>query len=104
MIQSILTEEQSTGSKIMKVFSGKEIMEQHFVLNGRIDFCLPKHKSAIEVDELSNLDRDEEDEMKRQEKLEKGLGCTFIRINPDEKDFDVFDELVGMRSWIDKIK
>ena len=42
--------------------------------------------------------------MKRQEKLEKGLGCTFIRINPDEKDFDVFDELVGMRSWIDKIK
>ena len=55
----------------MKVFSDEEIMKQYFVLNWRIDFYLPKHKLAIEVDELSHLDRDEDDEIKTQEKLEK---------------------------------
>ena len=62
----ILTKEQSIGSKILKVFTDKEIIEQYFILNERIDFYLPKHKLAIEVDELGHLDRDEEDEIKRQ--------------------------------------
>ena len=62
----ILTKEQSIGSKILKVFTDKEIIEQYFILNERIDFYLPMHKLAIEVDELGHLDRDEEDEIKRQ--------------------------------------
>ena len=73
-----------------------------FVLNERIDCYHHKHKLAIEVGELGHLDRDEEDEIKRQEKLEKYLGCTFIRINPDEKDFDTFDKLGEIRSCIEK--
>ena len=60
----ILTKEQSICSKILKVFT--EIIEQYFILNERIDFYLPKHKLAVEVDELGHLDRDEEDEIKRQ--------------------------------------
>ena len=98
----ILTKEQSIGSKIMKVLPGEEIIKQYFILNERIDFYLPKPKLAIEVDELGHLDRDEEDETKRQKKLEKYLGCTFIRINPDKKDFDVFDKLGEIRSCIEK--
>ena len=34
--------------------------------------------------------------------LEKYLGCTFIRINPGEKDFDVFDKPGDIRICIDK--
>ena len=60
----ILTKEQSICSKILKVFT--EIIEQYFILNERIDFYLPKHKLAVEVDELGHLDRDEEDKIKRQ--------------------------------------
>ena len=77
----------------MKVSSADKIIEQYFVLNKRNDFYLPKHKLAIEVDELGHFDKDEEDEIKRQEKLEKHPGCTFLRINPDKKDFDIFDKL-----------
>ena len=40
-------------------------------MNEKIDFYLPKHKLAIEVDELSHLDRDEEDEKKKTEKIRK---------------------------------
>ena len=44
-------------------------MEQFFVLNQRIDIYLPRHKLVIEVDEIGQLDRDEEAEMKRQKKI-----------------------------------
>ena len=98
----ILTKEQWISSKIMKVFSNKEIMEQYLVLNEKIYFYFLKHRLAIETDDLGHLDRDEEDEIERQKKLEKYLGCTFIRINPDEKDFDVFSKLGRIRSCIDK--
>ena len=77
-------------------------MEQYLVLNEKIYFYFLKHRLAIEADDLGHLDRDEEDEIERQKKLEKYLGCTFIRINPDEKDFDVFSKLGRIRSCIDK--
>ena len=48
------------------------------------------------------MDRDEEEEIKRPEKLEKYLGCAFSRINPGEKDFDVFDKIGEKRSCSDK--
>ena len=48
------------------------------------------------------MDGDEEDEIKRLEKLEKYLGCAYSRINPDKKDFDVFDKIGDKRSCSDK--
>ena len=77
-------------------------MKQYFVLNERIDFYLPKHKLAIEVDELGHLDKDVEDKIKRQKKSEKCLGCTFIRINLEEKDFDVCDKGGEIESCTDE--
>ena len=32
-------------------------------------------------------------EIERQKTLEKELNCVFIRINPDEKDFNIFKEI-----------
>ena len=85
----------------MKVFSNEEIIEQYFVSIERIDFYLPQHKLAIDLDEFGHLDRDKE--IQRPKKLEKCPECPFIRTNPDEKDFDVFDKVGEIRSCIDKL-
>ena len=53
-------------SKIVSAFPNEKIKEHIFVLNEKIDSYFPRHKLAIEVDELGHLDRNEEDEMKRQ--------------------------------------
>ena len=69
-----------------------------------IFFNLPERKLAIEVDELGHFDRDEITENKRQKELEEYLGCTFIRTNPDENDFSVYDGLYKLQTFIDKLK
>ena len=48
-------------------------------------------------------------EIERQKALEKELNCLFIRINPDEKDFNIFKEINKIhrhikKFLIDKIK
>ena len=68
-----------------------------------IDFYLPKTKLAIEVDELKHSDRDQMTENKRQKELGY-LGCTFIRINPDEKDFSAYNRLGQIQTFIGKLK
>ena len=40
-----LTKEKSISSKIVKAFPNKEIIKQFFVLNEKIDFYLPRHRS-----------------------------------------------------------
>ena len=69
-----------------------------------IDFYLPKRKLAIEIDELGNFDRDQITENKRQKELKEYLGCIFIRINPDENDFNTYDGLGKIQTFIDKLK
>ena len=55
----ILTNEESIGSKIIKVFSNEEIIPQHFsVSNKRNYYYLPKHKLAIKIDEFGHMDID----------------------------------------------
>ena len=66
---------------------------QFSVLGYRIDLYFHKHKHAIEVDELGHTDRNLSDEIERQKALEKELDCVFIRINPDEKNFNIFKEI-----------
>jgi very-short-patch-repair endonuclease len=55
----------------------------------RIDLYFPDHNLAIEVDEFAHKDRCFIYEKERQYYLEKQLGCTFIRFNPDEKNFNI---------------
>ena len=62
------------------------------VLGCRIDLYFHKYKLAIEVDELGHADRNIDNEIDRQRALERKISCVFIRINPDEKDFNFFKE------------
>ena len=41
--------------------------------------------------------------IERQKTLEKELNCIFIRINPDEKDFNIFKEINKIHRHIGKL-
>ena len=75
---------------------------QYTVIGYRIDLYFHKHKLAIEVDELGHADRNMNNEIERQKTLEKELNCVFIRINPDEKDFNIFKEINKIHRHIKK--
>ena len=94
----IMTQEQSILTKIRSVFPNETIIFQYHVLNYRINAYLPKHKLAIEIDELGNADRINDQE--RQLAIEKELGCKFIRINPSKERFNVFNEISIIQIFI----
>ena len=75
---------------------------QYTVIGYRIDLCFHEHKLAIEVDELGHVDRNLNNEIERQKALERELNCVFIRINHDEKNFNVFKEINKIHRHIKK--
>ena len=103
-LDPIMTKRESIRLRIRKAFPNEKIIEDFYVkeFDYMINFYLPKRKLAIEVDELGNFDGDQITENKRQKKLEEHLGCTFIRINPDEKYFSDYDGLGKIQTFIDK--
>ena len=67
----------------------------------RIDIYFSECFLAVEIDEKGHTDRDLIFEEKRQEALEKKLGCKFIRINTSND----LDYKVGyVQTFIDKFK
>ena len=88
----INTKEQTVINSIKDAFEGENMQTQYTVLNYRIDLYFHKYKLAIEVDELGHADRNIDNEIDRQRALEREISCVFIRINPDEKDFNFFKE------------
>ena len=96
-----MSKEESVTTEIIKTFSNEKILPQHFALSYQIDLYFPKHKLAIEVDEKGHTDRDERKKTKQKKKLKKKeLGCKFIRINPDAKNYDIFVEIGKMQNYI----
>ena len=89
----INTKEQTVLKSIVDAFEGEDMQTQYSVLSYRIDLYFDKHKFAIEVDELGHADRNLSNEIEIQKALEKELDCVFIRINPDEENFNIFKEI-----------
>ena len=75
---------------------------QYSVLGYRTDLYFHKYKLAIEVDELEHTDRNVNNEIERQKALERELNCVFIRINSDEKDFNISKEINNINRHIKK--
>ena len=98
----INTKEQTIANSIKDAFEGENIQTQYSVLGYRIDLYFHKYKLAIEVDELGHNDRNIDYEIQRQKALERELNCVFIRINPDEKDFNIFKEINKIHRHIKK--
>ena len=53
---------------------------------------------------MGHADRDAVKEKERQTEITKYLGCKFIRINPDKKDFSAYDGLGKIYKFFDKFK
>ena len=98
----INTKEQTIKNSIKDAFEGENIQTQYSVLGDRIDLYFHEYKLAIEVDELGHTNRNINNEFERQQTLKKELNCVFVRINLDEKDFNIFKEINKIRRHIKK--
>ena len=85
-----LKKESSVLKSIMDTFEGENMQTQYSVLGYKIDLYFCYYKLAIEVDKKGHKDRDIDHEIKRQKAIEKELSCEFVRINPDEENFNIF--------------
>ena len=72
------------------------------VLSYRIDLYFTKYRLAIEVDEKGHKNRNEYKEVEREKATKERLDCKFIRINPDEIDFDMYVEISKIYNHISK--
>ena len=97
------TKEQSFIISIKDAFEGEDMQTQYSVLSYRIDLYFHKYKLAIEVDELGHADRNINDEIERQRVLERELNCVFIRINPDERNFNILREINKIHRHINQL-
>ena len=98
----INTKKQAVINSIKDAFEGEDMQTQNSVLGYVINLYFHKYKPAIEADELGHADRNLNNEIKRQKALERELYCVFIRINPNEKDFNIFNEINKIRRHIKK--
>ena len=89
----INTKEQTVLKSIKDAFEKEDMQTQYTVVGYRIDLCFHKHKFAIELDELGHADRNLTNEMEEQNTLERELNCVFIKINHNEKHFNIFKEI-----------
>ncbi|BAE47722.1 Bro-N domain-containing protein (plasmid) [Clostridium botulinum] len=60
--------------------------KQYPILNFKIDYYIPKLNIAIEYDENDHSDYTYEQQEGRQRKIEKELGCKFIRVSDKNTD------------------
>jgi prophage antirepressor-like protein len=54
-----------------------------------VDYYLPDHKIAIEIDEYEHKDRDVKYEKNREKYLTEEMECIFVRCNPDDPNFTI---------------
>ena len=100
----INTKEQSVISAIKAAFEGEDMQTQYSVLSyRRIDLYFHKYKLSIEVDELGHTDRNINNEIERQRALEKELNCVFIRIDPDEPNFNMLKDINKIYRHINQV-
>ena len=99
----INTKKQAIISVIKDAFEEENMQTQYSVLSYRIDLYFHKYKLAVEVDKLGHADRNVSNEIERQRALERELNCAFIRINPDEPDFNILREIHKIHRHIDQL-
>ena len=63
------------------------------MLGYRIDLYFHAYKLAIKFDENGHSDKNIDDEIKRQKAITQKLGRRFIKIDPDEENFDAFEAM-----------
>ena len=70
----------------------------------RTDVYFAEYPLVVEIDEKGHIGRDLIFEKKRQEALQKKLGCKFIRINMSKENYDADYEATRIQTLISKFK
>ena len=99
----INTKEQSVIKSIKDAFEGEDMQTQYSVLSYKIDLYFHKYKLTTEADELGHADRNINNEIERRTALERELNFVFIRINPDERNFNILREINEMHRHINQV-
>lgn len=87
-----ITHEQRTIGPIKKSLDKRyKTVSEYRIGKYRIDLYIPEIKLAIECDENDHADRDPVRERTRKRFIEQTLNCHFIRYNPNDSQFDIFD-------------
>ena len=102
MMYITLTKEQSVLKSVIDAFEGENMQTQYSVLGCIIHPYFQDYKFAIEVHEKGHKDSNIGHEIKIQKTLEKELGCKYIRIDPDEEDFNIFKAINEIHRHIKK--
>ena len=101
-INLILKKEQPVVIPPFKAFFAEKIKLQHKALkNERVRTDISEHKFAVEIDEKWHTKRNQNEENKRQTKIEKHSDFKFFhRIIPDAEGFDIFLEISKIQNYI----
>lgn len=98
------TKEQETMHTLVASFKNYDPKTQYKVGRYRVDLYLPSSRIAVECDEFGHKGYCDVEEGIRQDYIEKELGCTFVRFNPDTKDFNIGDVICEVLHFIDVAK
>lgn len=86
-----LTKEQKTIGQIVRAFKHLRTLTQYRVAPYYVDLYFPDQQIAVECDEEGHRKYTQEVEGNRQTFIERALGCTFVRYNPDVDGFNIGD-------------
>lgn len=100
----IKSKEQDTIGKIINVFKSLNYKTQFPIGNYKIDLYFLDYKLAIECDENGHQRYNQEKEIERENFIKQQLNCTFIRFNPDLKDFNIFNVIQDIFVYIHNYK
>ena len=99
-----LSKKQSVLNKLLEAFLREEMYQQYSVLGFKIDLYFVKYKLAVEIDEYDHKEIDNEKELMRENAIKQKLGCKFIKINPELKNFSITVEINQIFEHIKEIK
>ena len=85
-----MTKEQSVLTRIINLFEGENTQVKYNDLGCSIDLYFHEYKLAIKIDKNGHSHRIIDSEIKRQRAIEWKLGCNFIRIDFEKKEFNIF--------------
>lgn len=78
---------------LKETFNGESMIEQYKVDTFFFDLYMPQYKLAIECDENGHSFRVSQDNAREERIKNIILGVTFIRLHPDEKDFNIYKSI-----------
>lgn len=82
--------EQKTLNCIMEAFKNEKMERQYSVGKYRIDLYFPDYKIAVECDENDHQNYNKDNDKERTQYINDKLHCSWVRYNPDDKNFNIF--------------